>query len=131
MATPPDQVAAICLGIVFLIFCGCGYCVHRLTSMCQQLTNTIRTMGLAASNPVLAAKLEQQRLRSGPSRAAVLAEIASHQGAKARERHAQNRAANPSSGKPTTMRYVAPDDDLLPEKKQPSRVGDTILGPPT
>ena len=125
METPPDLVARfVFVAIAMIIVCLAiiTYWAERSMRMCARLTDTIRSMGLAASNPLLAAKLEQQRQRlqaqSNPeakTRGALLAEIASHQGAKANQRHAQNRAAHPSPKKPATMRYIAPDSDLLPD----------------
>jgi hypothetical protein len=140
METPPDLVAwfvfvatamiLVCLAIV-------TYWAERSMRMCARLIDTIRTMGLAASNPLMAAKLEQQRLRrqAAPQRprGASLAEIASHQSIKARERHAQNRAAHPTPPGPITMRYVSPDDDLLPAQHdaEPDKPTETPVGPTT
>lgn len=123
METPPDLVIWIVIaGAVVILVCTAAllYWANCAIRMCARQNETIRAMGLAASNPLMATKLEQQRLRQqvgpDPARSAMLAEIASHQGAKARERHAQNRAAHPAPTGQSTFRYVSPDDDLLPEK---------------
>ena len=136
METPPNFLVltlgiALPVAVMAILY---GYWSLRAMRQCDRLIDTIRTMGLAASNPLMAAKLEQQRLRQqapqqGPH-AAARAAIAAHQGAKARERQAQNSAANPVAGKPTTMRYTSPDGDLLPDEpeKEPSTPPEPTAG---
>ncbi len=127
METPPNLVTWLVIaGAVTILACLSAllYWAERAMRMCDRLLDTIRAMGLAASSPLAAARLEQQRLRQQTTadkpRDAMLAEIAAHQGAKVHERQAQNRAAHPTPGKPTTWRYVSPDDDLLPRKEDVS-----------